>query len=414
MRASDGCPVVIKSGAPTASLTQALQHEYDMLQLLALPCVVHAYALVHAPDHVALVLEDLDGSALSAVLGGTALPPRRFLALAERIARALADVHGRDVAHRDLKPSNIIVNAETGAVKLSDFQLAVHLPFGHRAVDTGGVIEGSLQYLAPEQTGRMNRGVDFRSDLYALGVTFYQMLTGRLPFDAVEPAEWIYCHVARFPRSPSAVAEGVPEMLAQITLKLLAKVPEDRYQSALGLVADLQRCLQAWEARGQIEPFALGEHDFSDHFQVAQKLYGRQRELSLLLSRFDHVVAHGSAEVATVSGYSGVGKSSLVHELHGPITKHRGFFLSGKFDQYKRDVPYATLVQAFRGLGEQLLTLPEAGLARWRSELRAALGGNGRLITSVLPEFELILGAQPALPELDPTEAQNRFNLTFQ
>ncbi|HKP58965.1 MAG TPA: AAA family ATPase [Polyangiales bacterium] len=416
VRESDGCPVIVKgtsAEAAAASATQGLQHEYDMLQMLPLPCVVHAYAIVRAPECVALVLEDLDGVALASVITG-GLSPRRFLAFAERIARALADVHARDVAHRDLKPSNIIVNAETGAVKLTDFQLAVHLPFGHRTIDTGGVIEGSLPYLAPEQTGRMNRGVDFRSDLYALGVTFYQMLTGRLPFDAIEPAEWIYCHIARFPQSPSVVTPGVPEMLAQIVMKLLAKAPEERYQSALGLTHDLARCRQDWESQGHIERFALAEQDFSDHFQVAQKLYGRENELALLLSRFDHVVAHGSAEVATVSGYSGVGKSSLVHELHGPITKHRGFFLSGKFDQYKRDVPYATLVQAFRGLGEQLLTLPETQLQVWRRELSGALGDNGQLIASVLPEFELILGAQPPVPELAPTEAQNRFNLTFQ
>src|SRR5262245_6491670 len=257
VRAQDGRPVSIKAGAPTASLTQALQHEFDMLQLLPLPCVVHAYGLVHASDQTALVLEDLDGSALSSILGSAGLPPPRFLELAERIARALAEVHGRDVAHRDLKPSNIIVNAETGAVKLTDFQLAVHLPFGHRTIDTGGTIEGSLPYLAPEQTGRMNRGVDFRSDLYALGVTFYQMLTGRLPFEAIEPAECIYCHIARFPQSPSVVTPGVPEMLAQIVMKLLAKAPEERYQSALGLTHDLARCRQDWESQGHIERFAL-------------------------------------------------------------------------------------------------------------------------------------------------------------
>ncbi len=417
VRESDSLPVVLKvvSNADTApQLVQSLQHEYDVLQRLHISSVVGAYALVHGADQVALVLEDLDGTSLDAALSGAGMEPRRFLRLAERITRALADVHGCDIAHRDLKPSNIIVNSETGTVKITDFQLAVHLPFGHRTIDTGGAIEGSLPYLAPEQTGRMNRGVDFRSDLYALGVTLYQLLTGRLPFEASEPAEWIYCHIARFPQAPSALAPGVPEMLSQIVLKLLAKAPEDRYQSALGLVSDLVRCARAWEASGQIERFALGSHDYSDHFQLAQKLYGRDNELSVLLTRFDHVVAHASAEVATVSGYSGVGKSSLVHELHGPITKHRGFFLTGKFDQYKRDVPFATLVQAFRSLGEQLLTLPEAQLVAWRRELRAALGDNGSLITSVVPEFELILGTQSTVPTLDPTEAQNRFNLTFQ
>jgi len=415
IRESDGCPVIIKasSSEPTPSLVQSLQHEYDVLQRLDVPSVVRAYAIIHAPGLVALVLEDLGGQSLDAAIGA-GLEPRRFLRLAERIARAVGDVHAHDIAHRDLKPSNIILNSETGAVQITDFQLAVHLPFGHRTVDTGGNIEGSLPYLSPEQTGRMNRGLDFRSDLYALGVTFYQLLTGRLPFSAVEPSEWIYCHIARFPQAPSVVMPSVPDMLSQIVMKLLAKAPEERYQSALGLVADLSRCTQDWESHGRIDRFTLAEHDFSDHFALAQKLYGRENELSLLLTRFDHVVAHGSAEVATVSGYSGVGKSSLVHELHGPITKHRGFFLSGKFDQFKRDVPYATLVQAFRSLGEYLLTLSEAQLVSWRRELRAALADNGGLITSVVPEFELIVGEQPPIAALDPTEAQNRFNLTFQ
>lgn len=414
-RDSDGCPVVIKAsnGAPSPSLVQSLQHEYDVLQQLDLPSVVRAYAILHAPDQVALVLEDLDGRSLETVIGD-GLEPRHFLRIAERIARAVADVHALDIAHRDLKPSNIIVNSETGAVKITDFQLAVHLPFGHRTVDIGGNIEGSLPYLAPEQTGRTNRGLDFRSDLYSLGVTFYQLLTGRLPFSAVEPSEWIYCHIARFPQAPSVVVPTVPDMISQIVMKLLAKAPEERYQTALGLAADLSHCMQDWEARGRVERFTLAEHDFSDHFALTQKLYGRDAELSLLLSRFDYVVAHGCAEVATVSGYSGAGKSSLVHELHGPITKHRGFFLSGKFDQSKRDVPYATIVQAFRSLGEYLLTLSEPQLVRWRLELREALADNGRLITSVVPEFELILGEQPPLAMLAPTEAQNRFNLTFQ
>ncbi len=270
-----------------------------------------------------------------------------------------------------------------------------------------------MPYLSPEQTGRTNRAIDSRADLYSLGVTFYEMLTGRLPFEARDPVEWVHCHVARAPPSPSDVVPEVPRILARIVLKLLSKMPEDRYQTARGLRLDLERCLAEWSRSGRIEPFAPGERDASDRLQIPQRLYGREAEIALLLQAFDRLVSTGDPELVVVSGYSGIGKTALVHELDKAIVRERAFFLSGKFDQYKRDVPYATLVQAFRELVLEILAESEEGVLAWRQRLSGALGINGQLIADVIPPVELVIGRQPPAPELPPTEAQNRFRMVF-
>jgi predicted ATPase/signal transduction histidine kinase len=319
------------------------------------------------------------------------------------------DIHQQGIVHKDLKPENILVNRTTGEVKITDFGLASRIPREQPTAGPPRLIEGSLPYLSPEQTGRTNRAIDGRADLYSLGVTFYQMLTGQLPFEAHDPVEWVHCHVARAPPSPREVVPEVPETIARIVLKLLSKMPEDRYQSARGLRLDLERCLAQWSRSGRIEPFAPGERDVSDRLQIPQKLYGREAEIDLLLQAFGRAVAAGAAELLLVSGYSGIGKSALVHELHKSIVRERAFFLAGKFDQYKRDIPYATLVQAFRELVLEILTESEPRIAAWRQRLLGALGINAQLIVDVIPQVELVIGRQRPVPELPPAEAQNRF-----
>jgi serine/threonine protein kinase len=257
------------------------------------------------------------------------------------------------------------------------------------------VIAGTLAYMAPEQTGRMNRSVDFRSDLYALGVTFYEMLTGQLPFTAADPMEWVHCHIARQPVPPNDWGAGVPGQLSAIVMKLLAKTVEERYQTAAGVEADLRRSLAEWEATGRIGPFPLGAHDRSDRLLIPEKLYGREREIEALTGAFDRVVAEDTTELVLVSGYAGIGKSSVVNELHKVLVPPRGLFASGKFDQYKRDIPYATLGQAFQSLVRSLLAQSEEALGRWRDCLLKALGPNGQLIVSLVPELELVIGKQP-------------------
>src|SRR5258705_553133 len=267
--------------------------------------------------------------------------------------------------------------------------------------------------MAPEQTGRMNRSVDTRSDLYSLGVTFYEMLTGTLPFTASDPMEWVHCHIARQPVPPRNRVGTVPVQLSAIVLKLLAKTAEDRYQTAVGLAFDLRRCLAAWNASGDLESFPLGSQDVSDRLLIPETLYGREREIHTLLSAFDRVVAQGTPELVLVAGYSGIGKSALVNELHKVLVPPRGLFASGKFDQYKRDIPYATLAQSFRSLLRPLLGQSEAELGRWRDALCEALGPNGQLIADLVPELELVIGPQPPVVDLPPQDAKNRFRMVF-
>jgi len=267
--------------------------------------------------------------------------------------------------------------------------------------------------MAPEQTGRVNRSIDSRSDLYSLGVTFYEMLTGGLPFTASDPMEWVHCHIARQPAAPSDRVKSVPTSVSAITMKLLSKTVEARYQTAAGVESDLRHCLSEWESHGCVEDFALGAHDTPDRLMIPEKLYGRDREVDTLLTAFDRIVAGGRPELVLVSGYSGIGKSAVVNELHKPLVPPRGLFASGKFDQYKRDIPYATLAQAFQSLIRPLLSKREEDLRKWRDALREALDPNGLLIVELVPELKHIIGEQPPVPELPPQDAQGRFQLVF-
>jgi PAS domain S-box-containing protein len=336
----------------------------------------------------------------------------RFLPLAVAITGAVKEVHRGGLIHKDLKPDNILVS-ETGDVQLTGFDIASRLPRERQLPAPPEFIAGTLAYMAPEQTGRMNRSIDARSDLYALGITLYEMITGSLPFTASEPMEWVHCHIARQAVPPLERSQNVPVALSAIIMKLLAKTPEERYQTAAGVERDLRRCLDDWYRDRDIHTFPPGEHDKSDRLLIPEKLYGREREVGTLLASFDRVVQSGRPELVLVSGYSGIGKSSLVNELHNVLVLPRGFFASGKFDQYKRDIPYATLVQAFQNLLRPLLTKSEAELSKWRDALRQALEPNGQLIVDLVHELRLIIGDQPAVPELPPQDARHRFQLVF-
>ena len=391
-----------------------LEHEYSLAAELDPAWAAKPLALTRHEGRTILVLTDPGGEPLDLVLersAGQPLDLARVLRIAIGLATALGQVHRRGLIHKDIKPGNVLVN-DAGDVWLFGFGIASQLPHERQSPAPPEIIAGTLAYMAPEQTGRMNRSIDSRSDLYSFGVTLYQMLTGMLPFSAADPLEWVHCHIARQPTPPDD-RSAVPEPLAAIFMKLLAKNAEERFQTASGLEADLRRCLAEWQSQGRIDPFPLGAHDSSDRLLIPEKLYGREREVDALLAAFDRVVARGTPEFVLVSGYSGVGKSSVVNELHGVLVPPRGLFASGKFDQYKRDIPYTTLAQAFQALVRQILVKSEAEVDEWRCALAEAVGPNGQLIASLVPEVEFIIGKQPPVAQLPPQDAQNRFQIVF-
>jgi len=397
---------------PTPASLDRLAHEYGLKDELDGAWAVRPLELVRDRGRTMLVLEDSDSEPLGPLIG-VPLEPGRFLRLAIGITSALGKAHRRGLVHKDIKPANILVNRMTDEVRLTGFGIASRLLRERPAPEPPETIAGTLAYMAPEQTGRMNRSIDARSDLYALGVTLFQMLTGSLPFTAVDPMEWVHCHIARMPVPPSERVPNVPAAVSAITMKLLAKTAEDRYQTAAGVERDLRRCLVDWEARGSIGDFPLGQQDTPDRLLIPEKLYGRAREVETLLAAFDRIVKSGAPELVLVSGYSGIGKSSVVNELHKALVPPRGLFASGKFDQYKRDIPYATLAQAFQSLVRPLLGKGDTELSLWRDALLEALGPNGRLLIDVVPELKLIIGDQPPVAELSPQDAQRRFQLVF-
>jgi PAS domain S-box-containing protein len=397
---------------PTPATLDRLAHEYGLKDALDSAWAARPLKFIRERGRVMLVLEDPGGEPLDRLLGAP-METDSFLRLAISIAVALGKLHRSGLIHKDLKPTNVLVKRATGEVRLTGFGLTSRLPRERQAPDPPESIAGTLAYMAPEQTGRMNRSIDSRSDLYALGVTLYQMLTGALPFAAADPMEWIHCHIARRPVAPSERLETVPSPMSQIIMKLLAKTAEDRYQTAAGVEQDLRRCLIDWAASDHINDFRLGERDMPDRLLIPEKLYGRAREVDILLASFDRIVAGGKPELVLVSGYSGIGKSSVVNELHKPLVPPRGLFASGKFDQYKRDIPYATLAQAFQSLIRPILAKSEGELAHWRDAIREALDPNGQLLVDLVPELKLIIGEQQPVPELPQQEAQARFNLAF-
>jgi predicted ATPase/signal transduction histidine kinase len=390
-----------------------LQHELGLKAELDAKWAAQPIALERHNGRLALVLSDPGGEPLDRLIGRP-LDLTRFLQMAVSVAAALRATHERGLVHRDIKPANILIASNGSRAWLTGFGIASLLVREHRVPEPPDFIAGTLAYMAPEQTGRMNRATDARSDLYALGVTFYELLTGSLPFTAADPIELIHSHIAREPVAPSDLPYGVPKPVSSIVMKLLAKAPESRYQTAIGLEADLRTCLEALEKAAEIQPFPLGTSDAPDQLVVPERLYGRDNQLATLLGAFDRVAASGATNLVLVSGYSGIGKSSVVNELHKVIVLPRGIFISGKFDQRSRDIPYSTMAEAFQALIRQILNGKATEIARWRDAILHAVGVNGRLLSDLIPELVRMIGPQPDVPELAPFDAQLRFQDVFQ
>lgn len=414
-RESDGQPVILKLLQEDYLERHEIaryKNQYRILSEAKLSCSPALLAYEKHHNAPLLVAVDCGGESLDALLEAGPLELSRGLDIAAQLAKALVEIHAKQIIHKDLNPSNILFCAASGEVKVIDFGISTRLLREQAQSGNQGVTEGSLPYMSPEQTGRMNRFVDYRTDFYSLGVTLYQIFTGRLPFEADDPLRLIHFHIAKKPVSPRHFNQKIPPLLDELIMKLLSKNPEDRYQSSWGLMADLQKMQKSLGPDGSLLKFPLALQDIPDRFHIPEVLYGRQAEKQKLLAGLERV-GEGEREFCLVAGYSGVGKTSLIRVLQKPVAQAGGYYVSGKFDPFRRHTPYSAIVDAFRELLRQFLGESEQALGLWRSIIGRALGPNGQLIAAVIPEVELIVGPQPPLPQLGPSESDKRFKMVF-
>jgi len=450
-------PVIIKllkENYPTPAELTRYKQEYEITCSLTIDGVIKAYDIQQYQNTLGMILEDFGGKSLNFIINERKITLSEFLELAIKVTNILAEIHAANVIHKDINPSNIVWNVRTDQLKIIDFGISTVFTRENPIINNPNLLEGTLAYMSPEQTGRMNRALDYTTDFYSLGATFYQILTNVLPFETNDALELVHCHIAKQAIPPHKLDANIPKAVSDLVMKLLAKTAEERYQSALGIKADLEECLRQFQHSGEIADFSLAQQDFGDRFRIPQKLYGREHEIATLLATFERILnkaedrrqkaegkkegckvegndncltedditstdnsvgqARNQVEMMLVAGYSGIGKSVLVQELYKPITAQRGYFISGKFDQFQRNIPYSAIAAAFKSLIQQLLAENEAQLSQWREQLLAALGSNAQVIIDVIPEVEQIVGSQPPVQQLEPTEAQNRFNLVFQ
>ena len=413
-RTQDHQPVilkVLKEDYPSPEELTRYRQEYEITSSLEADGSIRVYGQQGYRNTLVMFLEDFGGQSLRMLLKQERLGVADFLEYAIKIVVALSEIHEHRIIHKDINPANIVINREKGILKIIDFGISTRLSRESKTFIDPKSLEGTLTHMSPEQTGRMNCPMDYRTDFYSLGVTFYEMLTGQLPYKTSHPLELVHDHLVAEPEPPHQIRPDVPPALSEITLCLMAKRPEDRYQSAIGLEADLRECSKQWHRQQQIHLAVLGLQDRFDHFEVPHRLYGREKELQILHECFDQIDQKGA--LMLVAGYSGIGKTALVQELYQPVTGRKGFFTAGKFDQFQRDVPYSALITAFGDLVRQLLTKEASELALWKKKLLTALGHNGQIIIDLIPELAHVIGVQAAVEEIGPVERRNRFNLTF-
>lgn len=415
-RKKDGLPVIIKilnDKYPSREKVAKFKYEYEILKDLNFEGVIKVYSLDQLDNSPAIVEEDFGGEALKNY-NLENLDLKTFLSIFIKITEVLGKIQDANIIHKDINPSNIIWNKKTGQLKIIDFGISTKLSGEKTEILSPDLLEGTLKYISPEQTGRMNRPIDYRTDFYSLGVTFYELLTKRIPFtDTKDLMELVHCHIAKQPLSPSEINGNIPSVLSKIILKLMAKNAEDRYQSILGLKIDLENCLNQLIETNKIDDFEICKNDRMSQFQIPGKLYGREKEIEVLMNTFGRV-CKGHSEFILVSGFSGIGKSALINEIQKPIVQEKGYFISGKYDQFQRNIPYSAIIQSFRDLLKQILTESPDKIKKWKEDFLKNLGSNGQVIVNVLPELEFIIGKQKSVQELTPAESQNRFHFTFQ
>ncbi|MEG4394639.1 AAA family ATPase [Microcoleus sp. BROC3] len=416
IREADKGPIILKllkESYPTPQELVRYRTEYRITQELKEPGVVQVYELQKYQNSLVMFVEDFGGESLTIWMQQRKFSQEEFLQIAIATTEILGQIHRANVIHKDINPSNIVYNPETEQLKIIDFGISTQLSRETPILKNPGVLEGTLAYISPEQTGRMNRTLDYRADFYSLGVTFYELLTGKLPFETEDALELVHCHIARQPLPPHEIKPEIPLIISLLVSKLMAKNAENRYQTALGIKHDLEMCLLQLQQTDSIEEFELGTRDITDRFLIPEKLYGRETEVDNLLAAFERV-STGTAEMMLVAGFSGIGKTAVVNEVHKPIARKRGYFIKGKYDQFQRNIPFSAFVQAFRELMGQLLSESDAQLKTWKTKILTALGDSGQVLIEVIPELERIIGAQSPALELSGSAAQNRFNLLMQ
>ncbi|MGB3535613.1 MAG: AAA family ATPase [Microcoleaceae cyanobacterium] len=407
---------ILRNQYPTLNELIQFKNQYNIIHNLNITGIVQPTALESESNKLILVMPDDGSISLSQYLKA------RYLSLTERIdmglevglklAQTLENLYQNRIIHKDIKPQNIIIQPETKVINLIDFSIASQLLQETQNIQNPSNLEGTLAYISPEQTGRMNRGIDYRTDFYSLGITLYEIFTGELLFQSNDPLEIIHYHLAKVPIPLKEKRKEIPALLSDIVMKLVAKNAEDRYQSAVGLKADLEHCLLEWKKTGIIQYFKLGKLDQLAQFNIPQKIYGRETQIKLLLDAFNRI-NQGSFELVLIGGYSGVGKTALVNEILRQLTQSKGYFSSGKFDQFQSNIPMEAPIKALRSVVQELLTESQERLDYWKKRFLSALGSNAQLIVNVIPELELIIGKQPPVPEIGPTEAARRFAQTF-
>ncbi|MDJ0840462.1 MAG: AAA family ATPase [Acidobacteriota bacterium] len=411
-RVRDGLPVIIKTPAGDAHVPGKLsqvRREFEIGSRFQDQWIARYHELIPFRGGLAIVVEDFGGVDLGQKTPPGGMDLSTFLKIAIQLAAGLGIIHRGHVIHKDIKPGNIIIKGET--VKWIDFGLSSPFARESQQAVSPHALGGTLAFMSPEQTGRMNRPLDYRSDFYSLGMTFYQLLTGLPCFQSNDPMELVHWHLARVPRAPLDLDEPVARAVSAMVLKLVAKDPGDRYQSADGLEADLRVCLEAHES-GAASPLTLGEQDVCDRFMIPDKLYGRDKERDALLEAFDKAAA-GNTEMLLIFGQAGVGKSALVNEIQKPLTGRRGYFASGKFDELNRSMAYSAVAEAFRSLTRQILSEDDRAVRAWKQAMQEKLGANSRIILELVPELESWLGQVDHLPELGSVETRNRFELAL-
>jgi len=416
IREADNQPIILKllkESYPTPQELLCYRTEYRITRELKEAGVVQVYDLQKYQNSLVMFVEDFGGQSLKILMQQRKFSLKEFLLVASATTEILGQIHSANIIHKDINPSNIVFNPATGQIKIIDFGISTQLTRETPSLKNPNVLEGTLAYISPEQTGRMNRALDYRTDFYSLGVTFYELLTGKLPFETEDALELVHWHIARQPVPVHEIDPRIPLIISQIVSKLMAKNAENRYQTAGGLKHDLDKCLVQLQETDTIEGFDLATRDITDRFLIPEKLYGRETEVDNLLAAFERVCT-GSAEMMLVAGFSGIGKTAVVNEVHKPIARQRGYFIKGKYDQFGRNIPFSAFVQAFRELMGQLLSEPEAQLQTWKTRILTAVGDSGQVLIEVIPELERIIGAQPPALELSGSAAQNRFNLLME